>query len=157
LYIIGTTFMLGVTTTSLLFFYRVRAVYGNSRIATAFFGFLWVSMLGLSVLVPLSLDGGVSHSSLINLDQIAYRWLYVNQHMGPTRRCIVTKTRSYTSVPIVLNAVNDTLVFLAISFRIVSYTIVGESWGARARSFWSADGLPKLSRGLLQSGQLYYL
>lgn len=50
--------MLAVPSTSLLFFFRVRAVYGNSKIITAFFGFVWVAILGLSVLVPMAINGG---------------------------------------------------------------------------------------------------
>jgi hypothetical protein len=57
----------------------------------------------------------------------------------------------------VLNAINDTLVFLAISYHIISYTTIGDSWSARAKSFFTADGLPRLSKALLQGGQLYYL
>jgi len=59
-------------------------------------------------------------------------------------------------VPVFLNAINDTLIFLAISYNIISYTIIGDSWRARAKSFFRADGLPRLSKSLLQSGQLYY-
>ena len=59
--------------------------------------------------------------------------------------------------PIVINAVNDTLIFVAISYKILTYTTLGDTWRARARSFYAADGLPKLSKALLQSGQLYYL
>lgn len=78
-------------------------------------------------------------------------------HIGPTRRCINTAVRQYGSTPIILNAINDTLIFLAISFRIVANTFLGETWGARARSFVKGDGLPRVSKGLLQGGQLYYL
>jgi hypothetical protein len=42
LYILGSFFSLGLSATALLFFYRVRAVYGNGKIITAFFGFTWV-------------------------------------------------------------------------------------------------------------------
>ena len=77
--------------------------------------------------------------------------------MGPTNRCINTAVKSFGFAPIVLNAVNDTLVFVAISLRIVSYTTIGDSWKVRVRSFFVADGLPRLSKALLQSGQLYYL
>jgi hypothetical protein len=52
--------MLGMCATSLLFFYRVRAVYGNSKAVTAIFGFLWAVTFGLSFVDPLSIDGDVS-------------------------------------------------------------------------------------------------
>jgi hypothetical protein len=59
--------MLSLSATSLLFFYRVRAVYGNSIIITGVFGFLWMASSGLSVLIPLSIEGGVSCILLINV------------------------------------------------------------------------------------------
>lgn len=79
------------------------------------------------------------------------------QHIGTTQRCINTAVRGYASAPIVLNAVNDTLIFLAISFKIMSFSLVGTTWQARTRSFVEGKGLPGLSKALLQGGQLYYL
>lgn len=68
-----------------------------------------------------------------------------------------TAVQSFGFAPIFLNTVNDTLVFLAISYRILKHTTRGDSWRARAKSFLAGDGLPKLSKALLQGGQLYYL
>jgi hypothetical protein len=65
--------------------------------------------------------------------------------------------RPFGIVPIMLNAVNDTLIFAAITYRILSYSVVGDSWSARTRSFFEADRLPRLLKVLLQGGQLYYL
>jgi len=56
-----------------------------------------------------------------------------------------------------MHAIYDTLVFLAISFRILSYTVVGDTFEARVKSFFRGTGLPSLSRSILQGGQLYYL
>jgi len=74
LYIIGAFLVLSMSSNSLLFFYRVRAVYGNSTIVTGSFGFLRVATSGLYVLGPFSLFG---------------------DHIGPTKRCILTSVRSY--------------------------------------------------------------
>ena len=148
-----------MSTTPLLFFYRVRAVFANSRAVTTFFGFLWLATSGLSVLIPLSIFGEVGMSGYLEYSHHVLLPILSSfiQHIGPTNRCILTAARSYNSVPVVVNAINDTLIFLAISYHIISYTIVGDTWSARAKSFFSADGLPKLSKSLLQSGQLYYL
>jgi len=135
LYFVASSFVLAMPATSLLFFFRVRAVWSNSKIITAFFGMLWLGNLGTSVLVPFAVDGA---------------------HIGTTQRCIDTAVRSYASTPIVLNAINDTLIFIAISLRIVAFTVAGDTWGAHIRSFVSGDGLPRMSRALLQGGQLYY-
>ena len=159
LYINGGFFILSMSTTPLLFFCRVRAVFANSRAITAFFGFLWLATSGLSVLIPLSIFSAVGMFYCLEYSHHALLPILSSfiQHIGPTNRCILTAARSYVSVPIVVNAINDTLIFLAISYHIISYTLVGDTWSARAKSFFSADGLPKLSKGFLQSGQLYYL
>jgi hypothetical protein len=54
--------MLAMLATSMLFLYRVRAVYGNSILITVIFGALWTATAGLSILAPISLFGGVSLS-----------------------------------------------------------------------------------------------
>jgi len=78
------------------------------------------------------------------------------KHIGPTKRCIDTGLHPLASVPISLDTAYIILIFLAISYRLVSYTIDGDTWKARMKCFVSGDGLPRLSKGLLQSGQLYF-
>jgi hypothetical protein len=120
-----------------MFFFRVRAVYCNNRIITVFFGCLWLTLLGLSCIMPLTVKV---------------------THLGTTQRCIVTSVAPHASAPIVLNAILDTLIFIAISIRLVSFSFVNDgTFGARMKSFWRGDGLPTLSRSLLQGGQLYFL
>lgn len=53
--------------------------------------------------------------------------------------------------------VNDTLVFLAISFRLSANAVTDESWRSRFLSIVKGKGLYRLSRSLLISGQIYYL
>ena len=74
-----------------------------------------------------------------------------------TRRCTEGLSHKYTTVPIILTAVNDTLIFFTISYRLVSISMVSGTWRARAMSFIRGDGLHHLSKALLQSGQVYYL
>jgi hypothetical protein len=64
--------------------------------------------------------------------------------------------KAYTPVPFILNAIYDTLVFIAISLRIVSRSLAGDTFGAYMRSFLRGDGLPVLSKSVMQGGQLYY-
>jgi len=128
-------FEIAVPATSLLFFFRVKAVYNHSRIITAFFGFIWLAIAGVSILIMLGITG----------DRIPYTW-----------RCTEGLAHTYTTVPIILTAINDTLVFLAISYRMVSISMVNSTWSARARSFFRGDGLHHLSKALLKSGQAYY-
>ncbi|KZP29525.1 hypothetical protein FIBSPDRAFT_1038860 [Athelia psychrophila] len=109
--------VLALNTNNLLFFYRVRAVYGNSRGVTFFFGSCYMVVCVTSCFVPSTLDA---------------------THIGPTAYCINSEIKPWLSaLSVVFNAVNDTLVFLAISYRIASTTM-----GAKE---------------LLQNGQLGYL
>ena len=132
----GACFIVAISSTSALFFLRVRAVYRNSTIITVIFGALWFMLLGLSFIFPIAADA---------------------EHIGTTKRCINTLIPRYSSTPIIFNAVFDTLVFLTISLRIMSFTVVGNTLLARMRSFLQGHGLPVISKGLLQDGQLYYL
>jgi hypothetical protein len=132
---IGGCYVVAVSSTSALFFFRVKGVYGNDKYVTAFFGSLWFTLFALSFLVPPAVRG---------------------MHIGDTQRCIITSVANYAPTPVVLNTIIDTIVFLAISLRITSYSIEGDTFTQSVKSFWSGDGLPKFSKSLLQGGQLYY-
>jgi hypothetical protein len=54
-------------------------------------------------------------------------------HIGTTKMCIIAP---YVSIPILVHAAFDTLVFFAISFRIISFSIVGDTFSARMMSFF---------------------
>lgn len=152
---IGWFFVVAMPSTSLLFLFRVRAVYGNSKIIVYFFGILWLAILGLCAAIPFGIKGGTC--CFLRAVSIPDLRGHSAAHIGPTQRCINTEVASYISAPIALNAINDTLIFLAISFRIISFSVAGETGRDKLRSFISGDGLPQLSKGLLQGGQLYYL
>lgn len=56
---------LAFNTTNLLFFFRVRAVYGNSRSVTAFFGVCYVIVFGVSLCEPFALHAEVRASDFM--------------------------------------------------------------------------------------------
>jgi hypothetical protein len=89
------------------------------------------------------------------------RWhLNVNnsvEHIPYTRRCTEGVAHSYTLVPVIMTALNDTLVYIAISYRLATISMVSSTWRARAKSFFTGEGLHHLSKALLESGQVYYL
>jgi hypothetical protein len=114
----------------------VRAVYCNNRIITVFFGLLWLMLFGLCFVVLLAAKA---------------------VHIGPTQICIIIRVEHYGAISLLVHVVFDTLVFLAISLRLSSFSIMGDTFGARVRSFLRGDGLSSLSRSLLYDGQLYYL
>jgi hypothetical protein len=135
MYAIGGCFVLALPSTSALFFFRVKAVYCDNKVITAFFGFLLIALFGLSFLIPLA---------------------PVVSHIGTTQRCMTTQVKRYGFAPAVLNFLFDTLVFIAISFRIASPSIKGGTLRAFVKSFLRGEGLPKYSKSLLQDGQIYY-
>lgn len=57
-YVEGIFAEIAIPATSLLFFFRVRAIYNQCRIITAFFGVLWLSIAGLSIMIMLGITKG---------------------------------------------------------------------------------------------------
>ncbi|KZP11067.1 hypothetical protein FIBSPDRAFT_1051000 [Athelia psychrophila] len=128
--------ILSSSANNLLMLIRVRAVYGNSRSVTAFFGFWYLAVLGTTSAVP---------------------WAIEAVHLGPTKLCIDIKVQSWITSSTVCNAVNGTLVFIAVSYR-VSLRSLGETgWRSTARRFIRSNGAPRVVKDLLHQGQLCYL
>ncbi|KAL6308126.1 hypothetical protein BKA93DRAFT_726060 [Sparassis latifolia] len=132
---LASCFTVGVPATSALFYLRICAVFRNSRPIIIIFGLLWLSILATCLTIPFAIGG---------------------THIGTTDRGINSKVKPFSSSAIITNTVNDTFVFLAISFRLVSFSMQGNTIGDRFRSFVRGDGLPKFSKLLLQGGQMYY-
>lgn len=64
----------------------------------------------------------------------------------------------YNSLPSYSTFVNDTFVFLAITYRLAADAALAEgSWRSRLLAVIKGKGLHRLSRSLMKSGQLYYL
>lgn len=57
-YVEGAFFEIGVPATSLLFLFRVKAVYNHSRIITGIFSVLWLAIAGVAILIMLGITGG---------------------------------------------------------------------------------------------------
>jgi hypothetical protein len=134
--IAGAFAIISVPSTYAMFFIRLRAVYNNNKIITIIFGFLLFSEFVLSFLGPVFAR---------------------SMHIGPTQRCINASDPQWVSVPILMSPIFDTLVFFAISIRIVSNSFTANTYQSRMKSFFCGDGLPNMSRNLLKGGQLYYL
>ncbi|KZP10714.1 hypothetical protein FIBSPDRAFT_707244, partial [Athelia psychrophila] len=118
---------------SFLFFLRVRAVYGKSRLVTFCFGAGWLAVVTTRTMVPLS-----------------YRALRI----GTTRQCSSNATGPWTLVALWVNLAYDTAVFISISARLASYTNLATKH--RIRTFLRGKGLPSLAHTLLRGGQLFY-
>ncbi|KAF7335952.1 hypothetical protein MSAN_02308600 [Mycena sanguinolenta] len=117
-------------------FLRVTAVLHESKIAYAVFFVLWMAVLGASLTAPVGVRAA---------------------HLGPTAQCITTTIPDNLEVSAIVPLINDTAIFLAVSYRILVNTIEADSFIARLRAFVGGTGLSALSRALLQSGQHFYL
>jgi hypothetical protein len=117
--------------TAAMFFLRVKAIYFDNKIVVAFFGVLWLAFSGTIFLWTFSMTMG---------------------HIGTTQKCILRSVKHRVTASLLLHSAYDTLVFIAISLRIMSM-----AFSSRGKSLLLADGLPRLSRSLLLGGQLYYL
>jgi hypothetical protein len=121
--------IIAIPSTSAMFFLRVRAIYFDNQAVIVFFGLLWLARSGSIFLWTFGLTMA---------------------HIGTTQKCIIVAVQHRVTASLFLHSAYDTLVFLAISIRIMPVAF-------RTPSLFRGDGLPRLSRSLLLGGQLYYL
>ncbi|KAG6829111.1 hypothetical protein H0H92_005653 [Tricholoma furcatifolium] len=123
----------------LLFKHKIGVPTMN-RFIVAFFAILWLAVLGASITVA-TVGNAV--------------------HLGPTKYCSATKLKQYASAAPITFAINDTFVFLAISWRLLSNASQSIAVGTKTKvSFGSmlrGKYLPSFSKAMLQDGQVYYL
>lgn len=127
----------GITTpaTALLFYSRVSAVYLHEKPAVIFFGVCWLALWATFL-------------------YDASNTVWAIGRVPGTDMCNLVRRRggfSYVAI-----AVYDTLVYLAISWRLSSLSMHGDHWQARMTSSVTGKGLYRLSRSLLQLSQMYY-
>ncbi|KZP03558.1 hypothetical protein FIBSPDRAFT_1055205 [Athelia psychrophila] len=125
-----------ITSTSFLFFLRVRAVYLQSRAITILFGTLWV--------VTASIGIGFATIEVRGTERVPH-----------TPYCTNT-TIKYNFIPLTMTFILDTMVFLAISYRLAADTVTAGDWRSRVLSVVTGKGLFSISRSLMKGGQLYY-
>ncbi|KZP09151.1 hypothetical protein FIBSPDRAFT_964168 [Athelia psychrophila] len=137
--IFGACAALSIASTSFLFLLRVRAVYLRSARITAIFGILWIVTVAFAI-----------HSAAtIHADP---KSLYV--YSG----CSTSHAKSISSKWVLVPTLfNDTLIFLAITYRLTVDAVTKGSWRSRFLSIAKGKGLYSLSRSIMLTGQLYYL
>ncbi|KAJ3504167.1 hypothetical protein NLJ89_g8081 [Agrocybe chaxingu] len=134
--IIDWLFAVAVASTALLFLIRVLAIFERSKPVRIFFCVMWLAVLA-GVLAP---SQGLA-----------------GDNIGPTKHCINVKIETYVGIAGIIPLVNDTLVFLAISWRLARISYASNPLSGGVAAFFRGDYLPAFSRGLLQDGQIYYL
>ncbi|KAF9441136.1 hypothetical protein P691DRAFT_637392, partial [Macrolepiota fuliginosa MF-IS2] len=122
---------------SFLFLRRLEAVYADSRtrIVQWVFRILWF-------VTSANIITGVVGVKM--------------KHIEGTSYCVMYKVKGYVVLNQLLPVVFDTLVFLAISYKIISSRSALDpkiNW----RTIVTGKTLPRLSRALLQGGQQYYI
>ncbi|KAJ7687169.1 hypothetical protein B0H17DRAFT_1203829 [Mycena rosella] len=129
---------IGVSASAFLFFFRVRAIYGGDRLVTAIFGFLWLAVLGSSLTNPFGV-------SAVNL--------------GDPSECIPAHVEACVGASGIILALHDTLVFFAISYRLVCNfgQMQQHTWGTQLKILFSGAHLPAFSKALFTDGQMYYI
>ncbi|KZP19464.1 hypothetical protein FIBSPDRAFT_1045441 [Athelia psychrophila] len=132
---VGSGGSIAMASTSFLFFLRVRAVYLRSVHITALFGALWLVLTVLYI----QTDSTVK-----------------TERRSPEGYCPPPDLKSLPWL-IAVTLVNDTMVFIAISYRLVADSATAErSWHSSLCSIVKGQGLYSLSRSLMRTGQLYY-
>jgi len=111
-------------------------MYNKNTYVTVFFFFMWLAVVG----------GSVPSTQGVTLVPL-----------GTTKYCTNGKMENYVIMSGIIPLVNDTLIFIAITWRLVhgsrcEGTGTGGMW-----SFVFGKHLPAFSRSLLQDGQVYYL
>lgn len=122
--------------TSLLFFFRVRAMYVGHNWIIAFFFFMWLGCIG-GTLTPIL---GFSSSNI-----------------GTTDYCVASHLEPYTFAATIAPTLNDTLVFCAMSWRLMSNSYEDPTIKNNCCTIILGRHLPVFSKALLQDGQAYYL
>ncbi|KAF9457505.1 hypothetical protein BDZ94DRAFT_225694 [Collybia nuda] len=127
-----------ISSTALLFFLRVRAIFDRNRYVTIGFFILWLGVLGGSLTAVLSLSG---------------------MHVGNTKYCAFSNFKAYRSAANITLVVFDTCVLIAITWRLSNTHLTVKSDDIRLKARFNLLGkyLPAFSRALLQDGQKYYM
>ena len=120
--------------TSLLLQLRVWAVFRNSVILQVILVLLWIVVILGSVALIFS-----HRFSRVGLLSIG---------------CVIIPNKPFGILILALALAYDTVVSLALSLRLLMNS--AETWSGRLRMFVSKNGMPRISRMLLQTEQLSY-
>ncbi|TFK41527.1 hypothetical protein BDQ12DRAFT_764937 [Crucibulum laeve] len=129
-------YLLSVPMTSFLFFLRVRAVYNRNKYVSAVFFTLWLAVLGYSLSLVTAIKG---------------------TNIGPTDYCTDTPLEARDGGTGISIFIHDTLVFLAISWRLFSISHVDNNTRKGLKVVLFGHYLPAFSKAILHDGQVYYL
>jgi len=78
-------------------------------------------------------------------------------NIGPTNYCLNFALKDFVSSAGIVPLINDTLIFFAISYKLMSNTHVNYDIKTGVKTFLYGEYLPAFSKSLFQDGQMYYL
>jgi hypothetical protein len=121
-----------------LFFFRVWAIYNNSRVVTTIFGFLWLAVLATSITVPVTGRG---------------------TSVGDPPQCLtLARHGAHGGSSGITITIYHTIVFFAISYRLVAnFAHAQQTRGAQLKELFSGTSLPAFLKSLFTDGQMYYM
>jgi len=120
---------------ALLMYIRVCAVYNMNRLVVLFFGFTFLGVVA-GVAVPFGAVEGT--------------------YIGSTKYCTTTVKHDYIFLTPVLSFANDTLIFLAIMYKLGMTDIRRSPTSPISTAWKSTDHLLSFTRVFLQDSQIYY-
>jgi hypothetical protein len=132
-------FSTAVVFTSLLFFFRTRAVFNGNRWIVAFFATLWLAVLGGCLAFVVDVFYAPSPAP--------------NAHAF----CIKENINPFVAAATIIPLINDTFTFLAVTWHLFRKSYVRHTLKNNFRLLVFGDYLPVFSKALLQDGQAYYL
>ncbi|KAF9043101.1 hypothetical protein BJ165DRAFT_1348359 [Panaeolus papilionaceus] len=129
-------FPVAIPSTALLFFFRVQALYERNKWIVGFFSISWLSVVA-GCLTPVF---GVRGSNI-----------------GITKYCINSSVEKYVAAAALAPFINDTLVFLATTYRLMQNSHADDGLKNKAKVAFFGHKLPVFSKAVLQDGQAYYI
>lgn len=133
-----------ISSTAFLFFMRIRAIYANNKYVVLFFFLSWLAVVGGCVFET---QNGGKKVQLASIPSPGTYCIY-----SPDLNFISLVT-SMTTIPMV----NDTLIFVAITWRLMQNAHVKVNLRNGIRVMILGHYLPAFSRALLKDGQVYFL
>lgn len=133
-------FSTAVVFTSLLFFFRTRAIFDGHHWIIAVFAGLWLAVLGGSLAFIIDVFDAPKPAPHAHI-----------------MFCIKENINPFVAASTIIPLINDTLVFLAITWRLSRSSYARHTLKNGLRTLVLGDYLPVFSKALLQDGQAYYL
>lgn len=136
--LVATSQVISTAAASYLFLKRVHAVYHANKLVQHVFSILWLLCVGTNcVALPTA--------------------LHKDAEIADTKHCFPAQSWSALLIAYNGHTFFDILVYLAITYKILSTYPFGQAGHRRWMPFYVTKTLPHISRAVLQGGQQYYL